>query len=139
MRVSAMNFFEGVLQTCESQSGNRSAAVVSDEASQCQGAGGSDSDPRASRAGAFADRANQHGSGTSEELRRATARLQPAECESGESPGTESGAAGRAGTAAGSDRGAQRTNLRIQPADREDRQGELSAGGTPGTGEGSGD
>src|SRR6202049_4125334 len=40
---------------------------------------------------------------------------------------------------AGSHRVAQRTDLRIQPADREDRQGKLSAGGAAGTGEGSGD
>src|ERR1019366_450282 len=110
---------------------DRSAVAVSGEASQCESASGFDGDPGASRAGAITDGADQHGAGAGQVLRGATARLQPAECESGESPGAESGTAG-------GDRGAQRTDSGIQPADREDRQGKLSASGATGTGEGSG-
>ena len=51
----------------------------------------------------------------------------------------EPGTAERTGAIAGRHRVAQRTDSRIQPADREDRAGKLSAGGATGTGEGSGD
>ncbi len=51
--------------------------------------------------GARPDGAGQHGSWTGQELRRAVARMQRAEYESGESRRIESGAAERAGAAAG--------------------------------------
>src|SRR2546422_492937 len=117
----------------------RSAVVVSGETSQRQSPGGLDCDPGASRAGAGADRTDQHGARTGEVLRRAAARLQPAERESGESERTESGTAIRAGTAAGSRRIAQRTDPRIQRRDRAVGAAELSASGAAETGEGGGD
>src|SRR6266849_4015650 len=118
---------------------DRSAVVVSGETSQRQSPGGLDCDPGASRAGAGADRTDQYGAGTGEVLRRAAARLQPAERESGESERTESGTAIRAGTAAGSRRIAQRTDPRIQRRDRAVGAAELSASGAAETGEGGGD
>ena len=65
--------------------------------------------------------------------RGAVAGLQSAKHESRKSPGAESGTAKRTGTVAGG-RIAQRADLRIQPADREDCQGKLSAGSAAGTG-----
>jgi len=53
------------------------------------------------RAGARPDGAGQHGSWTGQELRRAAARMQRAEYESGESRRPEPGTAKRAGAAAG--------------------------------------
>jgi hypothetical protein len=50
----------------------------------------------------------------------------------------ESGAASGAGTVARSHRIVERADLRIQPTDREDRQGKLSASSAAGTGEVSG-
>jgi hypothetical protein len=53
---------------------------------QRESAGGSDGDPGASRAGAGADSANQHGTRTDEMLRGTAARLQCVQCESGKKP-----------------------------------------------------
>ena len=91
---------------------DRSAVVVSGEASQCESAGRYDGDPGTCGAGAGADGADQHGARTDEVLRGAVTGLQSAERECRESPGTEPGAEGRAGTVARrADRGAQRTDL----------------------------
>ena len=53
---------------------DRSAVAVSGEASQRAGASGSDGDPGASRVGAGADGAGEHGARTGQDLRGAAAR-----------------------------------------------------------------
>ena len=68
---------------------DRSPVAVSGEASQREGASGSDGDPGASWAGASADRAGQYGPRTGQVLRGAAARVQRAQYESRESEGTE--------------------------------------------------
>src|SRR5580658_2087079 len=83
---------------------DRSAVVVSGEASQRAGAGGSDGDPGASGIGASANGAGEHGSRTGQELRGEAARMQRAQYESGESAGAESGTAAGTGTVAGGNR-----------------------------------
>ena len=80
---------------------NRSAVAVSGEASQRESASGLDGDPSTSGTGASADGAGEHRSRTGEELRRATAWVQRAQYESGESGRTESGVASGAGAVAG--------------------------------------
>src|ERR1039458_4231313 len=90
-------------------------------------------------AGAFPDGVDQYRARTDQVLWGAVAGVQSAQPESGKSPETESGTAGGAAASAGSDRIAQRADSRIHPADREDRQGKLSASSATGTGEGSGD
>ena len=74
---------------------DRSAVAVSGEASQRESAGGSDGDPGASRAGASADGAGEHGARTGQVVRRAAARMQCAQYESGESRRAEPGTAKR--------------------------------------------
>src|SRR5206468_4892300 len=96
-------------------------------------------DPGARRTGAIPDGADQYGARANQVLRGAVAGLQSAQPESGEEPGAEPGVAKCPGTIAGGHRIAQRADLRIQPADREDCQGKLTAGSAAGTGEGSGD
>jgi hypothetical protein len=54
------------------------------------------------------------------------------------SPGAESGTTGYTGTAAGSCRGAQRTDPRVQPTDRGTGAAQLSASGAAEAGEGGG-
>jgi len=93
----------------------------------------------ASRTGAITDGSGQHGAGTDQVVWGAVAGLQPAQHECGESPRAESGAAIGSRAAAGGDRIAQRADWRIQRTNREDREGELSASGPAGTGEGSRD
>src|ERR1017187_6920512 len=83
---------------------DRSAVAVSGEASQREGASGSDGDPGASGTGAGTNGAGQHGARTGQELRRATARVQRAEYESGESGGAESRTATGTGAVAGGNR-----------------------------------
>src|SRR3954463_8874870 len=63
---------------------NRSAVVMSGETSQRESAGGSDGDPGASRVGASADGAGEHGAWAGQVLRRAAAGMQCAQHESGE-------------------------------------------------------
>src|SRR5579859_6020 len=78
------------------------AVAVSGEASQREGASRSDGNPGASWPGASPDRAGEYGAGTGEVVRRAAARLQRSQYESGESGRTEPGTANRtAAVAAG--------------------------------------
>ena len=72
-----------------------------------KGASGSDGDPGASRTSAGADRAGEHGSRTGQELRRAAARLQCAEYESGEGGRVESRVTNCTGAVAGGNRVAE--------------------------------
>jgi Transposase len=81
------------------------------------GAGRSDGDPGASGAGAGADGAGEHGAGAGQELRRAVARVQCAEHESGESGRAEPGAAEGAGATADGECGIERADRRVQRAD----------------------
>src|SRR5450755_3857288 len=117
---------------------DRSGVAVSGEAPQRAGAGRSHDDSGTGRTGAGTNGAGQHGSWTGEVLRRKIAQLQRAQYESGESGGTESGTATRAGTVAGGDRRGERTNLRVQRAHRAVGGTELSANRAAETGEGGG-
>ena len=103
--------------------------AVSGEASQRAGASGSDGDSGAGRTGASANGAGEHGPRTGQELRRAVARLQRAQHESGESRRLESGTASRTGAAAGAIESLSERIVRIQRAHREAGATELSAGG----------
>jgi len=69
-----------------------------------ESASGSDRDPSASRTGASADGAGEHGARTGQELRGTAARVQRAQYESGESRGAEPGTANRTGAVAGGNR-----------------------------------
>ena len=110
-------------RTLGSISANRPAVAGPGATSQRPGASSSDGDPSASRTGAGADVADQHGAGTDEVLRGTAARLQSTQYECRESAESEPGTASGAGTVAGRHRIAERADLRIQPADREDRHG----------------
>src|SRR6185437_13826170 len=116
---------------------DRSRTAVSGEAPQCAGASGSDDDSSACRPGAGAHRAGEHGSRTSQELRRTLTQLQCAQRESGESRRLESGTTSIPAAVAGSHRIGQRAHCRIQPADRETGARELSASRPAEAGEGS--
>ena len=94
-------------QTLARLAQDRSAVAVSGEASQRESASGSDGDPGASRTGASADGAGEHGARTGQELRGAVARVQCAQYESGESGRVESGTAARTGAVAGGNRVAE--------------------------------
>src|ERR1035438_1711296 len=80
---------------------DRSAVAGSGEASQRESAGGLNRDPGASGAGAGANGAGEHGERSGKVLWKATARMQRAQYESGESRRAESGTATRVGTVAG--------------------------------------
>ena len=86
---------------------DRSQVALSGETSQCEGASGSDGDSGASRVGAGANGAGEHGPRIGQELRRAAARVQRTQYECGESPGAESGTANRTGAVAGGHRVAE--------------------------------
>jgi transposase len=84
------------------------------EASQREGASGSDRDPGTSRTGAARTALVNTARGLAKSLRGAAARLQSAQYESGESGRAESGTATAAGAAAGGCRSAERAHRRIQ-------------------------
>src|SRR6266567_389471 len=108
---------------------NRCAVVVSGETSQRESAGGSDGDPGASRVGASADGAGEHGAWAGQVVWRAAAGMQCAQYESGESGRAEPGVASGAAALAGGNRVAERTHPRVQRRDRKAGAGKLSAGG----------
>src|SRR4029077_6264947 len=85
----------------------RSPVAVSSEASQRESAGGFDGDPGASRTGAGQNGAGEYGPRIGQELWRAAAGVQLAHPESGESGGSQSGAAASAGATAGGHRSSE--------------------------------
>jgi len=117
---------------------DRSGVARSGEASQRAGTSRSHDDSSTGRAGARPDGAGQHGSWTGEELRRAAARMQRAQPESGESrqpePGNQESRVHRPELRTGADprvsalrRSYQSSRLRLPPASSECRVGAVSA------------